>query len=98
LRLAEIESGPRAARFKTVDLAELVGRIADAYCPDVEAGGRRLKLRTGPKVVVEGDADLIGQALANLVENAERHTPVGTRIELTAELLGGRALVRREAS
>ena len=90
LRLAEIESGPLAGRFKPVDLAELAARVADAYRPDIEAGGRRLALRTAP-AVVEGDGDLIAQALANLVENAMRHTPSGARIELAIVLAAGRA-------
>jgi signal transduction histidine kinase len=93
LRLAEIESGPLAGRFKPVDLAELAGRIADAYRPDIEASGRRLSLKA-PPATAEGDADLIAQALANLVENALRHTPPGTHIELAVETIDGRPSLR----
>jgi len=93
LRLAEIESGPLAGRFKPVDLAELAGRIADAYRPDIEASGRRLSLKA-PPATAEGDADLIAQALANLVENALRHTPPGTHIELAVETVDGRPSLR----
>ena len=93
LRLAEIESGPLAGRFKPVDLAELAGRIADAYRPDIEAGGRRLSLKA-PPASVDGDSDLIAQALANLVENAMRHTPPGTHIELAVETADGRPRLR----
>jgi signal transduction histidine kinase len=84
LRLAEIESGPLAARFKPLDLAELAGRIADAYRPDIEAGGRRLITSLAPATVL-GDADLIGQAIGNLLENALRHTPVGSHIALAVD-------------
>ena len=93
LRLAEIESGPLAGRFKPVDLAELAGRIADAYRPDLEAGGRRLSFKASP-ALVQGDADLIAQALANLVENAMRHTPPGAHIELAVEMADGRPRLR----
>ena len=93
LRLAEIESGPLAGRFRPVDLAELAGRIADAYRPDIEAGGRRLGFKALP-ALVDGDADLIGQALANLVENAVRHTSPGTHIELAVEMADGRPRLR----
>ncbi|MDR3512788.1 MAG: HAMP domain-containing sensor histidine kinase [Caulobacteraceae bacterium] len=91
LRLAEIENDARAASLEPVDLAELAGRIADAYRPDVEAGGRRLETRLAP-AKVEGDADLIGQALANLLENAMRHTPPGARITLGVGTVDGRAV------
>ena len=93
LRLAEIESGPLAGRFKPVDLAELGGRVADAYRPDIEASGRRLSLEASP-AIVEGDGDLIAQALANLVENALRHTPSGANIELAVDMADGRPRLR----
>jgi signal transduction histidine kinase len=93
LRLAEIESGPLGRRFTSVDLAELAGRVADAYRPDIEAAGRSLTLHAAPAVVL-GDADLIAQALANLIENAARHTPAGARIELAVESVDGQACLR----
>ena len=36
-----------------------------------------------PGITVEGDRELLTQMLANLVENANRHTPEGTRIEIS---------------
>jgi len=33
-----------------------------------------------PGIIVHGDQELLTQAVANLVENALRHTPAGTRI------------------
>jgi len=92
LRLAEIESDAGAASAEPVDLAELTGRIADAYRPDIEAGGRRLIVEVQSAKVI-GDADLIGQAVANLLENAMRHTPAGAQIRLNVESVGGRAVV-----
>ena len=88
LKLAEIETGPGSASNGPVDLAELVARVADAYRPDIESSGRRLAAKLTP-LTVEGDAGLIAQAVANLVENALRHTPMGTGIELRVEPLGG---------
>ena len=88
LTLAEIETGPGSASNGPVDLAELVARVADAYRPDIESSGRRLTTALAP-LTVEGDAGLIAQAVANLVENALRHTPVGTAIELRVEPRGG---------
>lgn len=35
-----------------------------------------------PGIVVHGDQELLTQAVANLMENALRHTPPGTRINL----------------
>jgi signal transduction histidine kinase len=84
LRLAEIENDPTTAHLAPVDLAEITGRIADAYRPDVEASGRRLEVALQP-ATVDGDADLLAQAVANLIENALRHTPPGARIRVCVE-------------
>ena len=36
-----------------------------------------------PDLYVQGDRELLAQAAINLIENAQRHTPVGTVIRLT---------------
>lgn len=90
LRLSEIEAGAATQRMKTIDLAALAERVADAYRPDVEESGRYLKVGSLEPCRVAGDADLLTQALANLIENAMRHTPRGTRIEIGVRSAGGR--------
>ena len=81
LRLAEIENSPDLACHGHVDLAELTRRVADAYRPDVEASGRKLEVLLTPASVA-ADADLIAQDIANLIENALRHTPAGATIHV----------------
>ncbi len=80
LRLSEIETGAGRARFAPVDLATLVERVTDAYRPDIEASGRALAVGPLAPMNVEGDEDLLAQALANLIENAMEHTPPGAAI------------------
>ncbi|ADM10839.1 sensory histidine protein kinase [Parvularcula bermudensis HTCC2503] len=79
LRLAEIEAGASRDRFVPVDVATLCEPLVDAYQPDVENGGRTLTLSADPAPAF-GDALLLTQAIANLIENAMRHTPPGTAI------------------
>ena len=86
LQLAEIEGGAHPDGL--VDLAEVAGRVSDALRPDIEESGRTLDVRT-EAVQVRGDSDLVIQALANLMENALRHTPAGARIELAVDAAGG---------
>lgn len=52
----------------------------DAFLPDAEDGGRALVSDVAPNVAMRGDQELLTQMLANLAENALRHTPAGTRI------------------
>jgi signal transduction histidine kinase len=94
LRLAEIDSGAARDRFAAVDLAALVARVADAYRPDIEASGRTLIVGPIEPATIAADADLIAQALANLIENAMHHTPEGSPITLRLAVNG--ALTRLE--
>lgn len=80
LRLAAIDAGEARARFSEVDINEVADRVVDAYRPEVEASGRSLSLTSGSNSQVYGDADLIAQALANLIENSLKHASAGARI------------------
>lgn len=82
LRIGAMESGAARALFAPVDLTELLGRIAEAYTPEIEDGGRRFATALPPGMVVRGDAELLGQAVANLIGNAVAHTPPGSRVTL----------------
>jgi signal transduction histidine kinase len=82
LRIAQVEGGSPRAAFTDVDLAAVAEAVADAYRPDAEEAGHELATAICPGVKVRGDKELLTQALANLVENALRHTPPGTRIHV----------------
>jgi signal transduction histidine kinase len=62
-----------------VHLGELAERVAEAFRPDIEDSGRSLAIACAP-AKVQGDVHLLAQVIANLLENALRHTPKGTHI------------------
>ena len=80
LRIAQVEGGSPRSRFREVDLSGVVEAVVDAFLPDAEDSGRALVSEVAPNVAVRGDKELLTQMLANLAENALRHTPPGTRI------------------
>jgi signal transduction histidine kinase len=83
LQLAEIEGRSLADEQVILDLSEVTCRVSEAFRPDVEESGRRLEIDTGPgPVLVAGDSALLAQMVANLIENALRHTPVGSTIRV----------------
>lgn len=82
LRIAQIEAGTRRSAFAGMDLSSLVSDVADAFAPSIQDEGRRLKTRIEPGISTIGDKELLMQLLANLIENAIRHTPPGTTIEV----------------
>ena len=85
LRIAQIEAGTRKAAFSSVDLSRIFQSIADAYGAVAEDQGQTLAVAIEPGLRTWGDRELLTQMLANLVENAIRHTPEGTRITLVLE-------------
>jgi signal transduction histidine kinase len=92
LRLAEIEGELEAANVP-LDLADVAARICDAYRPEVEDSGRRLTTDLAP-ASARADEAQIGQALANLLENAIAHTPPGAHIRVSTVLQNGRAMLQ----
>jgi signal transduction histidine kinase len=83
LRIAQIEAGTRRAGFAGVDLSDVFATAAEAFAPAAEDAGQILTASITPDVRITGDRELLTQMLANVVENAIRHTPASTRIELT---------------
>lgn len=93
LRISEVEGGDTRRFFTRVDLSVLVTELAESYSPAVVDGGRVLLWSIDPDLVVEGDRELIAQAVSNLLENAQRHTPMDTTIRLSAAAANDRILI-----
>lgn len=85
LRIAQIEGGSPRARFEAVALGPLATGIAELYAPAAEENGRDLSWSVTGPATVEGDRSLLGQVIANLLENALHHTPPGTQVTLRVE-------------
>ncbi|MFB9984374.1 sensor histidine kinase [Mesorhizobium kowhaii] len=85
LRIAQIEAGARKARFIDLDVNGVIETIAEIYGDVAEDDGKSLsaKIFQGPECQIHGDWELLTQMSANLVENALRHCPPGTAIELS---------------
>jgi len=83
LRIAQIEAGDRRERFQPADLGALLANVHEAFEPSADDGGRTLFITPPEKPIsVLGDPDLLMQLMSNMVENALRHTPEGTTIEM----------------
>jgi signal transduction histidine kinase len=82
LRISEIESGVRRERFESVDLAAVAMDAAELYEPAAEDKGITLALeRSSPEPYsMQGDPNLLFEALANLVENAIKFAPQGGHV------------------
>ncbi|WP_294195735.1 ATP-binding protein [uncultured Sphingomonas sp.] len=80
LRLRELENHERRSRFAPVDLARLVEDACDLHRPIAEDAGSILACEISGAATVEGDASLLFEALANLIDNAIKFGPPGGRV------------------
>ncbi len=88
LRIARIESAAQRAGFADVDLAALARDVAELYEPLAEDKQQRFTRNVQDGVHINGDRDLLFQAVANLIDNAIKYTPAGGEIELILQAHG----------
>ena len=84
LRIAQIESGMPARRFAKVDLSELLLTLIEVYQPMAEDKEQPFTANIAPGLTVWGDRELLTQMIANVIENAMKHSPSGASIGLAA--------------
>ncbi|MBB6250790.1 ATP-binding protein [Nitrospirillum iridis] len=83
LRIAEVEDGRRRAGFAPVEPAALASAASELYEPLAAARDLSFTADIQPTSVVTGDADLLFEALGNLLDNAIKFTPPGGAVSLT---------------
>ncbi|MEE3622882.1 HAMP domain-containing sensor histidine kinase [Nitrospirillum sp. BR 11752] len=85
LAIAEVESGASLpiAPVQLDALALSTGELYDAVAEDQGITFTMAVQATGPAAMVQGNRQLLGQALANLLDNALKYTPEGGRVSLT---------------
>lgn len=81
LRIARIESGAHDREWQDIDLDALVRDAWELYQAVGEDKAIEVGLATGP-ARMRGDRDLIFQAVSNLLDNAIKYSPEGSRVEL----------------
>ena len=87
LRIAEAEAGARRAAFAPFDLVPVLADAAEIYEVAAEARGQQLVTALPERLDLVGDRDLVLQAIANLLDNAIKFTPVGGTVRLVAHAL-----------
>jgi signal transduction histidine kinase len=83
LRISKIEVGARQSGFSEVDLSALLTTVCDAYSAAAEEKGNTIAADIVPSLWIRGDRELLTEAVANLFDNAIKHTPAGTHINVS---------------
>lgn len=95
LRISEIESGLRRSGFIGVDLAAVADDVFEFYEPTAEDKRIRFELRRPPgqAFLIQGDPNLLFEALANVVDNALKFAPPGGHVRMVLAQDAGTASI-----
>jgi len=89
LRISELEDTRRRMAFAPLDLAALLRQAHEFYEPMAQEKAQTLTLELAADLpAVQGDAELLFEALVNLLDNAVKFAPLGGRVRLVAYAAG----------
>lgn len=86
MRISRIRASGGDAEFSMVPVRDLFAEMRETFDPVFEEAGQQLVCNAErvPALAVFGDAPMLRQALANLIQNASHHCPPGTTVTLDA--------------
>ena len=89
LNLGRIESKEIKLRMQSRDPSSLIQDVIEKYDFMAKSKGITIVSELEPVFSVKMDADLIGQVLSNLIENALKYSHENSRILITSEEVSG---------
>ncbi len=93
LRIAQAEAGAMRDRFSALDLQDLVADVAELYAPLGEDQGIEITLGPLEPITLQGDRDLLFQALVNLIDNAIKFSSKDGSVEISLAKDGETAVI-----
>lgn len=94
LDISRAEADAGGGGLLPLDLSALAAEMADLYAPLAEDAGMALTAEVAPGLMVLGDRTLIGQMLANLLDNAVKYCGPGDAITLRLAADAGQPVLR----
>jgi signal transduction histidine kinase len=82
LMIARMEAGARSASYGPFDLCAAVADVAELYEPLAEEHGMRIVTRCEGEFPIEGERQLVAQAVANLIDNAIKYAAPSPEVEI----------------
>jgi signal transduction histidine kinase len=89
LMLARADAGALHPAASNLDVADFLHETAARWRPMADRRHVRLDVDAPDSGSVSADPDLLRRVMDNLVDNATRHTPAGTAVQLTGALAAG---------
>ena len=85
LLLASAEDGAAFMRSGQINVAEVVSAAVRGFAAQAEARRVTVRLDAGERLPAVADAGRLRQAVDNLIDNAIRHAPAGSTVEVTGQ-------------
>jgi two-component system sensor histidine kinase CpxA len=92
LKLARLERPMQGVERTQVDVAELLTNIVADVGIEADAHGCGVALETARPLEVNGDPELLRSALENVIRNAVRYAPAGSKVGIDARRVDGRRI------
>ena len=73
LLIARLEAGAIEESFENLDLAAIAADVVELYAPVAEDRGFQLAIDARPPIPIRANRQLVGQAIANLIDNAIKY-------------------------
>ncbi len=95
LSLARVEQGveKKDIPFEKVSLTQIARHVTDDFRQAAERAGIALSFLSERDVLVRANANLVEQALGNLLDNAIKYTPRGGRVDVIVKSVENKAVV-----
>lgn len=93
LDISKADEGRLVPARVATNVAELIEHVIEELAPRAQAIDVRFEIDAGTTTAMI-DPDLVGRTIANLVDNAIRHAPEGSRIRIAAKADGAGVEIR----
>jgi signal transduction histidine kinase len=94
LRLADVEYGPKSSKFQSIDLSAICADLIEFFEPLATSKSINMALEIQSPVQIQGDGDLMREAVSNLIGNAIKFTPEHGMVRVSVTLEDGRPIIR----
>jgi two-component system, OmpR family, sensor kinase len=94
LTLSRLEAGMAGKLDETVDLGELLADVVDDARFEAVARNCQVEFNGSEVAGIQGNAELLHRAIENIVRNAVKHAPPGSRVEIDVAQSDDRVIVR----
>lgn len=85
LAISRVESGSLSLEKEKVDINKLLENVIDLWEPLAEEKNINLINQSDDNIYIEGNINLLSQAISNLIDNAIKYGPQGNKINIGAK-------------